>query len=91
MSEHDPLVELRQLVTRRDRLSAALEQAQFDLERAARDLKEAGVDESAISTALGDEPIRRKPKPRLVMAKFPPREAQPPRMDGRAEGFWSDE
>ena len=77
------LKDLQRLAVRRDRLSAALEQAQFELERHERQLRDEGVPDGAIRKALGEPP---KPRPRLVKAKFPPRQAPPPTMNG--DGFW---
>ena len=87
MGDQEDLHELQQLALKRDRLNAALEQAQFDLERREQHLRESGVPETAIQRALGA-----KPRPRLVKADLPsPRQGQPKRIDGRAEGFWSDD
>ena len=85
----EDLQELQQLALRRDRLSAALEQAQFELERREQQLRDDGVPEDAIRRALGE--ATPKPRPRLVKASFPPRQSQPARIDGRAEGFWRDD
>jgi len=83
--------DLRTLARKRERLTAALAQAEFEIEKTAQELREAGVPDADIQEALLG-----KPAPRLVRAQPPaapptPERNQPPPRADLQEGYWGDD
>jgi hypothetical protein len=91
------LDDLRAVARRRDRLAAALSQAQFEAERIEQELRDEGHPEDRIQQALGGKPeprLRRAPTapPPSAPPEPPPRRDPPPRrVDLGGEGFWGDD